>query len=79
MTEDQAWKCAAAFFQNGEITNIQSSEVVPYGQSIWQDKEGNQEMIWSFRVNRLVSGINHGGIIFIDAYDCHVVEFSGFQ
>jgi hypothetical protein len=44
------------------------------------DKEGNQEVVWSFRVTRVVSDTQYGrGIITIDAYDGHVVDFAGLD
>lgn len=79
LTEDQAWKYAEAFFLKAGIRDIQPSQVVPLGQGIWKDKEDNQRMVWTFEVNRMKSGINYGGVIFIDAYDGHVVSYSGFQ
>jgi hypothetical protein len=80
LTEDQAWKYAEAFFLKAGITNIQASDVIPYGQSIWKDREGNQKMVWSFRVNRVKSDTSYGiGIITVDANDGHVIDFAGLD
>ena len=81
LTEDQAWKYAETFFQkNGEV-NIQSSEVIPYGSSVWIEKNGNRETVWSFRVNKKIQpGISYGiGIIIVDASDGHIVDFKGLD
>jgi hypothetical protein len=79
LTEDPAWKYAEAFFQKVGVQDIQPSEIVPLGQKIWKDKDDHQEMVWGFKVTRLVEGINIGGMITIDAYDGHVVDYSGYQ
>jgi len=79
LTEDQAWMYAEAFFQKAGMIDIQQSEIVALGQGIWKDKDNNQKMVWTFSVNRIVNRVNIGGIITIDAYDGHVVSFSGFE
>ena len=78
LNEDQAWRYAEVYFINAGIKNIQASEVVPLGQAVMKDKENNESVIWGFEVNRVVSGIKNGGIIAIDAYDGHVIDYSGF-
>nr|WP_321350655.1 hypothetical protein [uncultured Methanoregula sp.] len=79
LTEEQAWKYAAAYLRKIGIENIQPSEIVPLGQSIWKDKNDHEEIVWGFNVNRMVSGANCGGLITIDAYDGHVVDYAGYQ
>jgi len=77
LTEDQAWIFAEDFLEKAGIANIQASEVIPLGQSIWTDKENNQDVVWSFRVDRATSGVNKGGIIRVNAYDGDVVDYTG--
>ncbi|MFA4859391.1 hypothetical protein [Methanoregula sp.] len=79
LTEDQAWKYADAFFLKIGLRDLQPAEIVPLGQKTWKDMDGNQEMVWSFHVHRIVMGTHEGGMISIDAYDGHVVDFSGYQ
>lgn len=79
LTEDQAWKYAEAFFLKARIQDIQPSEIERHGQYIWKDKDNNQKMVWTFHVHRIVDGVNYGGSVFIDAYDGHIVSYSGYQ
>ncbi len=79
LTEDQAWKYVEVYLRKIGIQNIQPSEIVPLGQNIWKDNDGHEEMVWGFRVTRIVGGVNMGGMITIDAYDGHVVDYAGYQ
>ena len=78
LTEDQAWTFAEDYLAKAGVTSIQAYEVVPLGQSIRKDAADNQDVVWSFRVDRIESGVNKGGIITIDAYTGEVVEYAGF-
>jgi hypothetical protein len=77
LTEDQAWEYAEAFFSKAGIRDIQPSEIISGGQGIWKEND-TQKMVWSFRVNRMKQGVNYGGVIWIDAFDGHVVSYGGF-
>lgn len=79
LTEDQAWRSADAFFEKHGIRDILPSEIEPLGQNIWTYENNTQTVEWSFQVNRLISGVNHGGIITIDAYDGHVISMGWFE
>jgi len=79
LNEDQAWKSAETFFLKIGLPDIQPNEIEHHGQYIWKNSDKDQEMAWSFHVHRIVKGVNSGGTIFIDAYDGHVISFSGYQ
>lgn len=76
LTEEQAWMFAEDYLEKEGITNIRASEVVPLGQSILEGKDNNQDVVWSFRVDRIVSGVNKGGVIIINAADGDVVDYT---
>jgi hypothetical protein len=78
LTEEQAWKIAEPYLRNHGLPNIQASEVIFSNQSTWVVND-TQLTIWGFEVRRIKNGINVGGVIIIDAYDGHIVSFTGFD
>ena len=79
LTEQQAWHAAEIFFSGAGITDIRAAEVVPLGQHIVTSADAGQEIVWSFQVTRTTGGIRSGGLVTIDAYDGHVIDFSGYD
>ena len=81
LSKVQAWTYAKKYLDSYVgLRNIQSSEVTASDPKIFTYKNNSQELLWAFEINRKSpEGFERGGIIFIDAYDGHVVDYSQFM
>ena len=79
LTEDQAWHYAEAYSESRGLTDIQPDEVKSYGPKVFTDKEKDQRLVWTFKIDRKDSmGFEQGGIIAIDAYNGEVVWYAAY-
>ena len=82
IAEDQAWNYAVPYLANHGLTNIQPNEVTSNGPVEINYVAVPHELVYSFIIQRCdakygnLPNVTQGGVIFIDAYDGHVVEYS---
>jgi len=77
LTEDQAWKYAAAYLQREfKRDQILPSEIEPWGQSSWEFANGTQTMTWGFTVHKTTEdGKRFEGVrVTINAYTGDVLD-----
>jgi hypothetical protein len=79
LTKDEAWHYAIPYFQSVGLSDIHPSEMKVSGPIESYGTHNNRTVFWVFEIRREdASGFEKGGIIFIDAYDGHMIGFAEF-